>query len=797
MLRTPESATWTPARANAVMGLFAVLTFVNASLLFVVQPMFTKMVLPLLGGTPAVWNTCLLFFQAALLLGYLYAHLSSRRLSPGRQGVIHLGLLVVALAFLPLGIPAGVAPPPGVTLPVVWLLVVLAVSLGLPFTLLAAGAPMFQRWFAGSAHPGANNPYVLYVASNLGSFAALLAYPWLIEPALRLSEQRIWWLWLYYGLLALVALALWVTVRGGRRNGGNGNGTMAVVGAGHATLPSGGGPPAPDPHAEPASHAATPAADPTEPVAAAHSEGDAGSPGIVPGAAWRLRWVLLSFAPSSLLLGVTTYLSTDVAAVPLLWVVPLALYLLTFVLVFARRPLLGRRFMLVLQLFLGLALVLVIGMTPTRLRFAHVALHLVGFFATAMVCHRELADSRPRPEHLTEFYLWMSLGGMLGGVFNVVIAPIIYDRVLEYPYALIIALGLRPAPRGMTTSRRQGLLDLALPVALYLGILAAMQVDVPAGRWGTALTWGFLGIAALALATFHNRPLRLALGAVAVFLAVDRRGLGRGDNLVHQERSFFGVYRIQRWGEYLVLQSGTTTHGAQSLQHAQRREPLTYYARVGPLGDAFAVLTDTTAVRNVALVGLGAGTTACYSRPDERWTYYEIDPAVVRMALSGRYFSYLEECGPEMKIKLGDARLSLAAAPDGSFDLVVLDAFSSDAIPVHLMTREAVRLYLRTLKPGGTLLFHISNRYLNLEPVLAELARDARLAGATRDFIPGDAEKRRMIYASRWVALSRSASVLAPLITQRGWRVLAPDAEVRLWTDDYTDIVAVLRTGED
>jgi SAM-dependent methyltransferase len=756
---TPATGAWTPARAHAVMGLFALLIFLNATLLFVVQPMFTKMVLPLLGGTPAVWNTCLLFFQAALLLGYLYAHVTSRRMSARGQGVLHLALLLVALAFLPLGVPAGLAPPPGMALPVAWLLAVLAISLGLPFTLLAAGAPMFQRWFATTSHPAARNPYVLYVASNLGSFAALLAYPFAIEPALRLSEQRMWWLAIYYALLVLVGAALWVTLRSRREPWASGDG-------------------------------ATPELVPAETVAPM-------TPTIVPTRSWRLRWVLLSFAPSSLLLGVTSYLSTDVAAVPLLWVVPLALYLLTFVIVFAERPILNRRLMLVLQLFLGLALVLAIGMTPTRLRFAHVALHLVGFFVTAMVCHRELADSRPRPEHLTEFYLWMSLGGMLGGVFNVIVAPLIYDRVLEYPYALIIALGLRPAPPNMDPSRRKFWLDLALPVGLYLGMLGAMHVDVPSGRLGTVLTWGFLGAAALVLASFHHRPLRLALGAAAVFLAVERRGQVASSDLVYQARSFFGVYRVHKWGDFLVLQSGTTTHGAQSLRLDQRREPLTYYARIGPLGDAFAALTDSTAVRNVALVGLGSGTTACYARPDERWTYYEIDPAVVRLSLSGRFFTYIRDCGPDMKIRLGDARLSLATAPDSSFDLVVLDAFSSDAIPVHLMTREAVQLYLSKLKPGGTLLFHISNRYLNLEPVLSELARDARLAGATRDFIPSDQEKRQMIYASRWVALSRRASVLAPLVTARGWRVLAPDAEVRLWTDDYSDIVGVLRTGED
>ena len=760
--------------------------FVNASLLFAVQPMFTKMVLPLLGGTPSVWNTCLLFFQAALLLGYLYAHLTSRRLEPRAQGFVHLTLLLLALAFLPFRLPGGMAPPAGAGLPVVWLLGILTMSLGLPFVLLAAGAPMFQRWFAATSHPAAGNPYVLYIASNLGSFVALLAYPTLIEPALHVSEQRWWWRVLYWGLLLLVGVAWWMTVRLMRGNDSTGKDLVAAGDDGSVTFQSGGGPPTPLPSAsEPPRLAAPPA------LAPADADAAPALPTIVPTRAWRVRWVLLAFAPSSLLLGVTTYLSTDVAAVPLLWVIPLALYLFTFVLVFAQQPLLGRRFMLVFQLLVALALLLVIGMTPTKLRLAHVALHLIGFFATAMVCHRELADTRPRPEFLTEFYLWMSLGGMLGGLFNVVLAPLLYDRVLEYPFALIIALGLRPVMRRIDTRLRPVLLDLLLPFGLYTAMLLAFRLKVPMGTAGSVAMWSIFGAAALIVASFFARPLRLALGAAAMFLAVD--GHGRSQDVVYQERSFFGVYRVHRWGDYLVLQNGTTTHGAQSVRSSERREPLTYYARAGPLGDAFALLTDTVAKREVALVGLGTGTTACYGHPEETWTYYEIDPAMARLARNRRLFTYLRDCGPNDRVILGDARLSLRNASDGAFDLIVLDAFSSDAIPVHLMTREAVQLYLRKLKPAGSILFHVSNRYLDLEPVVAQLARDAHLAGAARDYSPTDDEKEKMLYASRWVALSRQPSILAPLVVDREWRLLQPRDDVRLWTDDYSDVLGVLK----
>jgi hypothetical protein len=677
----------------------------------------------------------------------------------------------------------------GSSLPVLWILGLLTVSLGLPFVLLSAGAPMFQRWLASTRHPRADNPYSLYVASNLGSFVALLAYPFVIEPRMRVSEQSVTWLEFYYGLLVLVVVSLWLTLRWARGNDSTGNVVVGLGSESAATLPGGGAPPdavsaitaAPD----------LPVLDDDEEE---EDEPDVPSPTvpvIVPDAAWRLRWVLLAFAPSSLLIGVTTYLSTDVAAVPLLWVIPLALYLLTFVIVFARRPILPRRFMLDFQLFMGMVLLLIIGMTALSVRV--LILHLIGFFVTALICHRELAESRPRPEHLTEFYLWMSLGGMLGGVFNVLVAPALYDRVLEYPLALIVAYGLRPPLGRYNPGRVPMAFDLLLPLALYLGLRAAFLIDVPTGIKADIATWAVLSVAALVASSFYRRPLRLALGAAGLFFALEYRDPPNQDTLVLQQRSFFGVYRVHRWGEYLVLQHGTTTHGAQSLQVGERREPLTYYHRGGPLGDAFAVLTDSTRRREVALVGLGTGTTACYARHDEVWTFYEIDPVVAEIARSGTLFTYLRDCAPQSRIVLGDARVSLVSAPDSAFDLIVLDAFSSDAIPVHLMTREALALYLAKLKPEGSIVFHISNRYLDLEPVLAELARDARLAGASRDSHATQEERNTLRYASRWVALARDAAILAPLVKERDWLVLPPSSDVRMWTDDYSDIIGVLK----
>ena len=796
-----------PVAAPALVALFAVATFLNAALLFVVEPMFTKMVLPLLGGTPSVWNTCLLFFQAALLVGYLYTYLTTRWLSVSRQAVLHVALLALAAVTLPFAIGPGHPPTSGTGAAIWWLLSLLATTLGAPFVLLAAGAPMLQRWFAGTRHHLAGNPYFLYVASNLGSLAALLAYPTLIEPSLRLGEQRVQWAWSYGVLFVLLATAGGAAWRAGRAGPGAGardgaragaragaevqskdemrNGMVRAVDAGADTDVVGGGPPPPTP-----SRALPPTPADASPPSA--PPGTPTHPTLVPTRAWRLRWVLLSFAPSSLLLGVTTFLSTDIASVPFLWVLPLALYLLTFVLVFAQRPLLGRRPVLSLQVLLALGLMLTIGANPASRLTAVAALHLVTFFVMALACHRELADARPRAEFLTEYYLWISLGGMLGGVFNVLLAPLLYDRVIEYPFAMIVALALRPMWNSRGSPRRAAIFDVVGPLLILGAVLLTSVLPLPSGKWGDYALYAYLGAAALAAASFYKRPVRLALGAAALFLGTDL-GIRSDSDTVYEGRSFYGVYRVRRYSQYLLLQHGTTTHGGQSLLDSRKREPLTYYHREGPLGDLFRLTTDPARPRTVALVGLGTGTTACYARPGERWTYYEIDPLVVSLATHPQLFTYLRLCQPDVRIVLGDARLSLAAAPDSSFDMVALDAFSSDAIPVHLMTREALRLYARKLRPGGVIAFHISNRYLDLEPVLVELARDARLAGASANRDVTAEQKAQLLYGSRWVAMSASAHTLAPLVREAGWLVLAPAAKARVWTDDYSDVWHALK----
>jgi len=756
-------------RSGVIVALFSLTLFVNAALLFAVQPMFSKMVLPLLGGTPSVWNTCMLFFQTALLGGYLYAHVTTRWLDVRRQSVLQLALFGLTFLTLPVAVASGWRPT-GTEIPVWWLAALLTVSLGAPFFMLSTGAPLLQRWFSESGHPAATNPYFLYAASNLGSMVALVAYPIVIEPRLRLAQQSHLWTAGYIALVVLIAVCALVVRRGAM-------GATAIV---------------PDRLATTHLSADATAADIS---AALSASGRDSAPAAVAERLTvrrRVRWVLLSFVPSSMLLAVTTYLATDVASIPLLWIVPLALYLLTFVMVFARKVVILRHsFAVWLQppflLILAVAMALMMQRSVTALA----PTHLAAFFLTALVCHGELAKDRPSVAHLTEFYLWLSVGGVLGGVFNVIVAPQIFDSLLEYPIAIILAAALRP----MLAPRRPAdrVLDVVLPAALCIAIMMLMRLGFPPESWGArAPVWVFGGYALVVL-TFQRHPIRFALGIAALFVGA---ALGRGTDqtLLFRGRSFFGVYRVTAYPKHHALQHGTTTHGGQSVYPEFAREPLTYYHKDGPLGQAFASLMRGNPDRHVAIVGLGTGTIACYGRPNETWTFYEIDPLIERIAFNPRYFTYIRDCPPAKRILLGDARLSLAKAPDSSYDLIILDAFSSDAIPIHLMTREALALYLRKLAPGGSVAFHISNRYLDLEPVLVELARDARIAGivgADTAITPEQTMSFKM--NSKWVVLSRSATDHALLARQPGWSVLAPRADVGVWTDDFSNVFSVFK----
>ncbi len=737
--------------------LFGVTIFVGASLLFLVQPMFARMALPLLGGAPAVWNTAMVFYQAVLLVGYAYAHATMRWLGPRRQAGLHLLVLLLPLLVLPIALPAGWTPP-GQTSPIPWLLALLAVAVGLPFFAVSATSPVLQAWFAATGHPGARDPYVLYAASNLGSMLALLAYPVVVERLLRLHAQSHLWAWGYGSLVVLAAacaLALW--------------------------------------RARPAGHAGEPA----HPLAAAlpgpATPDRAGRPIT---RARRARWVLLAAVPSSLMLSVTTYLSTDIAAIPLLWVVPLAIYLLTFTLVFGRRRIIPHRVWVELLPVALLPLVLVLVARANEPLALVIPTHLVVFFVAAMVCHGELARDKPDPRHLTEFYLWLSAGGVVGGAFTALLAPIVFTNVLEYPLVLALLPLLPARPPAAWLGRTSRILDLVLP--LGLGVLTVgLLVGLERAGYGPEAIGPAVGLVTLLCLAFWRRPVRFALGLAALLLA-GAVYQGEEGRLLYAERSFFGVSRVTRdpSGQYHMLMHGTTLHGMQGLAPARRREPLTYFHSSGPLGQFFAAVDGATPRRAVAVVGLGAGSLACYGKADQRWTFYEIDPVVFRIARDMRFFTFLRDCPPKIFVVLGDARLTLARAPDQVYDLIILDAYSSDAPPMHLITLDALRLYLAKLAPGGVLLFNISNRHLDLEPVLGTIARAAGLVARTRDDARvAAAERMAGKVESQWVVMARREEDLGALRDDPVWKAPAAPPDLPPWTDDFASLLAAFRWG--
>jgi hypothetical protein len=729
--------------------------FVSAALLFLVEPMFAKMALPLLGGSAAVWTTCLVFYQVTLLAGYAYAHGLMKLMGIRGQVAVHAAVLLVSLALLPVHVPSGWTPPAQPD-PVWWLLRLLVVAVGLPFFALSATTPILQKWFSRSGHPLSGDPYFLYAASNAGSMLGLLSYPFVLEPLLRLSDQsRIWTC--FYGLFLLLAAGciLWVW-RSPHKD---------------FVLES---TPPPDPRMEAGTAQKTENLTPRQ----------------------RFRWVAFAFVPSSLMLGVTSALTTDIPAIPLFWVLPLALYLLSFVLVFARKPRLSRVWLIRRMPFLILAAALPLclkSVLPFALLFL---IDLATLFVVALVCHGELARSRPDPLHLTEFYLWVSVGGVLGGAFNALLAPVIFRTVVEFPIALVLAALLRPPIDVREENSRARRLDYFLPLALGLAVAAGISglqaKGVPPGRVYNLIIFA---PSALFCLRFGRRPRRFALGLAALILA-SQVYAGPFGHILHNERSFFGVYHVANDAgkNCRVFLHGGTVHGVQSLDPRRACEPLAYYTRSGPIGQVFKALQGSPAENNVAVIGLGAGAIACYHQPGQQFTFYEIDPTVLHIAQNPRYFTYLSDCGASARVVLGDARRSLRNAPAGSYGMMVLDAFSGDSIPAHLLTREALALYLSKLAPYGVLAFHISNRYLDLHGVLAGLAQDAGLACLTNiDTQVSENESREGKFPSWWVVMARKSDDLEALWSDPRWSVLPAVPGSKVWTDDFSNIVSVLR----
>jgi spermidine synthase len=854
-----------------ILLVFAGTLFLSALLLFLVEPMVGKMILPMLGGSPAVWNTCMVFYQAMLLVGYLYAHLTTTWLGPRKQAGLHLVLMALPFLVLPIAVNKALAPE-GEANPVFGVLLLLTAAVGLPFLVVSASAPLLQKWFASTDHPAAKDPYFLYGASNLGSMLALACYPVIIERKLAIYGR--WgqsWTWSWgYGLLAastaVCAYLMWRSPPAVKPDSALGSTAISAKQVKKRRKS--------ESHPEPPLSA-------DRPVTVLR----------------RLHWIALAFVPSSLLLGVTTYITTDIAAIPLLWVLPLGLYLLSFILVFSRLPGWVHKVMILIMplMVLLLAFMLLSHLSPKQ--WQNVLFHPLVLFVVAMVCHGELARDRPATSRLTEFYVWMSVGGVLGGLFNAILAPVLFNGIVEYQLVLIMACLLMPrlsdqegegfgfkidlavaaslavlafaafyaemhhlhdqarpyqaqvaeyeksiadmrdkgdeippwlfgqiaqyedeisrlhdesrtmligqgmaigflllAPLGWFVSRdrkRRGWwFDAILPVGL--GLLSAAlllafydrgwEFEMPR-QWVKKITGSRLdlsaettakflvfGLPALLCYIFVERPLRFGL-AVAAFLVASGFYNLRTTNVLHQERSYFGVLKVtklvHRGVTYHSLTHGTTMHGMQCMNEDRRADPLTYYHRNGPVGQLFATYPELT--HDYAVIGLGTGTMAAYGDRDHKVTYYEIDRHVREIARNPEYFTYLTDYaqrrGEDAEIVLGDARLQMEKAKlSEKYGIILVDAFSSDAIPVHLITREAVQILFDKTVENGIVAYHVSNRWLELTPVLDRICQDLGYAALVKH----DGGDNWEWNASTWVVLARKPEYIARL-QRREW----------------------------
>ena len=727
--------------AVGVLPVFVATLFLSALLLFWVQPIFAKMVLPLLGGTPAVWNTAMLFFQTMLVAGCAYAHLASRLLGFRWQVVLHLAMLIVVVFTLPFGLAEGWLPPSdGMSVP--WLIGLHGVSIGLPFFVISATVPLVQRWFSLTDHKMAQEPYFLFAASGIGSILALFAYPAILEPALTLTGQS--WAWtIGYAALCMTIAGCAVKVFRG-------------AGAFRAEAKE-----------------AAPTATPSEPIA------------------WgrRAHWLFLAFIPSSLLLGVTSHITTDVAVAPFLGLMPVALYLLTFVLTFARRPILPHRRLLQVH-----PLIMILGATffwASGPVYLLLPLHLLVFFVAAMACHGELISRRPAASHLTEFYFWMALGGMLGAVFNALLAPALLDSIAEYPLVLALACLARPWPADKMRALRR--IDWLAPatVGVYLLVVSVILGHSVSSDSSFAIALMFLLLPVLTFLS-RRRPGGLALG-IGTLLIFGPIVMHDGEILV-RDRSFFGVYsvRARDAGAYHLLMRGTTHQGAQHRDVGRWRLPTAYHHPTGPAGRLFEAVNADRSLRRVGVIGLGSGALSCYRRDGQSWVFYEIDPTVTALAQDLRYFQHLAECAPGSRVIHGDARLSLKSEPDGHFDMLIGDAFSTGPVPVHLLTREALRLYVDKLAPNGVLVINISNRNIDLEPMLRELSEQLDLSAKIAHYHPTPEEFANSALDASWVVMTREGED-GFLDGEEMWSELRKEPGTRAWTDDYSNIVGALR----
>jgi hypothetical protein len=706
--------------------LFTVTTFWASTLLFLLEPMFAKMILPLFGGSPAVWNTAMVFFQLVLFLAYIYSHYVARQRHP--QSVLIHSVAVFAPCFLlPIGIRCAGNLGAVVSHPAVAVLTIAVTSIGLPFFIVATSAPLLQKWFSHTGHPYAANPYFLYAASNAGSLVGLGLYPCLLEPKLRTSQQTVIWSMGY-----VVFMLLTITCG------------LARYICGTSVAPS---------------------------IATNKGKG--------PNLTDKLLWAALAFVPASLLYAFTAQLSTDFPPIPLLWVLPLGFYLATFILVFSIRFERFRHVIKVLPTIIVMAMICFL-FPNIRAWGAIGVMKLCCFVIIAFAFHAELARRRPTGQHLTEYYLWVSAAGICGGLLNSFVAPVVFTEYWEYPLTLVVAAALLPIIKGV--SRRS--INLRI-IGIALGSISAVGIFLQGKHFPGA---DLIKLTALIMGSLLCLRVPLKWTAGALLLISVSIGWVAHPHQLYRDRSFFGKYQVttdpdEKWH---ILIHGTTIHGLQQVTAAPPKvTPAAYYM---PVKAAFEVGLSNNPSANIVVVGLGAGMVARYLGAEQSMTFYEIDPLVEHIA--NRYFTFLSERAGREKVVLGDARLALINAAPHSYDFIVLDAFSSDAIPAHLLTKEAFRLYREKLTKDGLLLVHITNRYLDLAPVVAaSSAQTGRSMLLLNDVPEKAAEASLGRWPSKWV-------IVLPSDRERefeahGWKLYTgPSVE---WTDDRSSIFSLIK----
>ncbi len=745
-LSTANSAQVSPVLLSpprgATIAVFAGTLFFSALLMFVLQPMFAKMALPRLGGSAAVWSLALVFFQGVLLCGYGYAHFLAKFAGVRAAGFIHGAVMLAAAVSLPIAIAPGWDIPPE-SGEAFWVLGLFAASVGLPFFAISANAPLLQSWFARLGHAQSHDPYFLYAASNVGSFVALLAYPFLIEPFLGLTPQSTVWTVGFAVLFFLLAAC----------------GVMAAsAGTAADEMP-------------------------------AHDQ--------APTWGQRLKWIALSFVPSGLLVGTTAHITTDLVSAPFMWVVPLALYLLTFVITFQRRPWLSHEFVISRMIVVAAPLCIVVVLPFTDLFF--LPIHLIAIFTLMMACHGELVRLRPVPRRLTEFYFLMSLGGVLGGIFASLAAPFMFSRVLEYPLLIVAAFVIVGISRSLWTVKNwQPWLAAGIAPGAIIFLLALGGVDPAVMRYSLAL-WLLASIAGIVMARKHLFAQALFLLSIILvypYVSVEQLAIAR-------ERSLYGVstvYAVEN-GRFHIMSHGTTEHGSQQWTDSDgarlttRPEPTSYYYSNGPIGNAIRTVRSRQGqLGEVAVVGLGAGAIACLAMPDESWSYFEIDPVVVKIARDAELFTLLRDCQFNGKIVMGDGRLQLQREPDSKYDLIILDAFSSDSIPAHLLTIEAFEMYFEKLGPDGVLIFHISNKFMDLAAPVDGAAKATGLVAYinildAKIWKPNAARHEIM---PQVVVIGKSLQAVDGFREAAGWQPLRSTSAPKAWTDDYADVLGAI-----